>query len=125
MKSHAVTVLVLAAALPACTVGPGDVATQPDLPERWPGGTDGAGTFGRSARAGWWTEFRDPILDDLIARAIDGNLDLKVAAARVREARAARGIAASAALPQAGVYADAARSERSDAVPPFNLPNSS
>src|SRR5262249_55011114 len=43
----------------------------------------------------------------------------KIAAARVREARAARGIAASAALPHVDVSGQAARAERSDAVPPF------
>ena len=58
--------------------------------------------FDRSTLERWWTEFRDPLLDGLVARAIDGNLDLKIATARVREARAARGIAASAALPQVG-----------------------
>jgi NodT family efflux transporter outer membrane factor (OMF) lipoprotein len=68
----------------------------------------------------WWTAFHDPVLEDLVARAIDGNLDLKIVAARVQEARAARGIAASAALPQVDVNGQAARSQRSEAVPPFN-----
>src|SRR5262249_57199842 len=63
---------------------------------------------------------RDPILDRLVAEAVAGNLDLKIAAARVREARAAHGIAASAALPQVDVEAAYLRSRRSDAVPPFN-----
>jgi NodT family efflux transporter outer membrane factor (OMF) lipoprotein len=55
-----------------------------------------------------------------VARAIDGNLDLKISAARVREARAARGIAGSAALPQVDVNGQYVRTERSDAVAPFN-----
>lgn len=38
--------------------------------------------------AAWWTAFEDPILDDLERRALTGNLDLRVAVARVREARA-------------------------------------
>ncbi|OHB31256.1 MAG: RND transporter [Phenylobacterium sp. RIFCSPHIGHO2_01_FULL_69_31] len=38
--------------------------------------------------AAWWTAFEDPILDDLERRALAGNLDLRVAVARVREARA-------------------------------------
>ena len=49
----------------------------------------------------WWSSFRDPELDSLIARAIRNNLDLKTAAVRVREARAARGVAKSALLPSA------------------------
>jgi NodT family efflux transporter outer membrane factor (OMF) lipoprotein len=67
----------------------------------------------------WWTTFHDPILDSLVTRAVEGNLDLKIAAARIREARAARRIAASAALPQVDVEGAYSRAKRSDAVPPF------
>jgi NodT family efflux transporter outer membrane factor (OMF) lipoprotein len=38
--------------------------------------------------AAWWKNFNDPELDSLIGRAVQSNLDLKLAAARVREARA-------------------------------------
>jgi NodT family efflux transporter outer membrane factor (OMF) lipoprotein len=69
----------------------------------------------------WWTTFHDPILDSLVTRALEGNLDLKIAAARIREARAARRIAASAALPQVDVEGAYSRAKRSDAVPPFKL----
>lgn len=31
----------------------------------------------------WWTEFRDPYLDSLVAKAIAGNFDLKILAARI------------------------------------------
>jgi len=67
----------------------------------------------------WWTTFHDPILDSLVTRALEGNLDLKIAAARIRGARAARRIAASAALPQVDVEGAYSRAKRSDAVPPF------
>ena len=36
----------------------------------------------------WWTAFGDPVLDELVDRALDANTDLEVAAARVRQARA-------------------------------------
>ncbi|MGO4549782.1 efflux transporter outer membrane subunit [Lysobacter sp. 2RAF19] len=38
--------------------------------------------------AQWWTGFGDPALDALVATALDRNIDLAVAAARVDEARA-------------------------------------
>jgi multidrug efflux system outer membrane protein len=38
--------------------------------------------------AAWWNVFEDPVLDDLVGRAVDGNLDLKQAEARLRQARA-------------------------------------
>ncbi len=47
----------------------------------------------------WWSGFHDPELDSLIERALHANLDLKVAASRLLEARAARGVSRSALLP--------------------------
>ena len=41
------------------------------------------------ADAPWWDVFRDPILKDLIREALQNNYDVAIAAARVREARAA------------------------------------
>jgi multidrug efflux system outer membrane protein len=38
--------------------------------------------------AAWWTVFEDPVLNDLVGRAVAGNLDLKQAEARLRQARA-------------------------------------
>lgn len=35
----------------------------------------------------WWTEFSDPQLDALVARALQANLDIKLAESRIREAR--------------------------------------
>ena len=39
----------------------------------------------------WWQNFNDPLLNDLIEKAIDGNKDLAIALARVEEARAGTG----------------------------------
>ena len=41
------------------------------------------------ADAPWWDVFRDPILNDLLREALQNNYDVAIAAARVREARAA------------------------------------
>jgi multidrug efflux system outer membrane protein len=49
--------------------------------------------------AGWWATLNDPELSNLIDRAVAGNLDLKKAWARVREARARRGLAKSDLFP--------------------------
>jgi multidrug efflux system outer membrane protein len=38
--------------------------------------------------AAWWSVFEDPVLDGLVQRSLEGNLDLKAAQARVRQARA-------------------------------------
>jgi NodT family efflux transporter outer membrane factor (OMF) lipoprotein len=47
----------------------------------------------------WWTVFEDPVLNGLIERAGRGNLGLKEAVARIKEARAQRGIAAGERFP--------------------------
>jgi len=61
----------------------------------------------------------DPILDSLIRDAVANNLDLRVAATRVREERALRGIAASRGKPQLAGDASAVEFERSIAAPGF------
>ena len=61
----------------------------------------------------------DPTLDALIGDALASNHDLQAAAARVREARALRGITASRGKPQVAAGAVAAKFERSLAVPGF------
>src|SRR5829696_4400418 len=36
----------------------------------------------------WWGQFQDPILDTLVSRALESNHDLRIAVARVDQARA-------------------------------------
>jgi outer membrane protein, multidrug efflux system len=38
--------------------------------------------------ASWWAQFDDPVLEQLVHDALGDNLDLRIAMARVREARA-------------------------------------
>jgi NodT family efflux transporter outer membrane factor (OMF) lipoprotein len=58
----------------------------------------------------WWAAFDDPVLGRLIERGLDQNLDLRVAASRVREARAeAKGAAASTG-PQVDIAGEGALS---------------
>ncbi|PKN88805.1 MAG: RND transporter [Deltaproteobacteria bacterium HGW-Deltaproteobacteria-1] len=47
----------------------------------------------------WWGELGDPKLTGFIEHAVKGNLDLKKAQARVREARARRGVAKAGYFP--------------------------
>ncbi len=55
--------------------------------------------------AAWWKNFSDPELDSLISNApLQSNLDLRIAQARVREARAQYGIAVGNLLPDGGRF---------------------
>jgi outer membrane protein, multidrug efflux system len=50
----------------------------------------------------WWTVLQDPVLDSLVRRSASSNHDVRIAASRIAEARAAGGIARSALLPEIG-----------------------
>ena len=59
-----------------------------------------------SADLGWQEFFRDPRLRDLVGLALDNNRDLRIALARVEEARAQYGITDSDRLPTFGIGAN-------------------
>lgn len=58
--------------------------------------------------AEWWTTLGDTDLSALMGRAVTGNPDLKVAQARIREARARRGIAEAGLFPSLNLGGSAA-----------------
>jgi len=62
--------------------------------------------------ASFWQVLRDPLLSDLIARAVANNLDVAAAEARVREARAQRKIALGAFFPEITAGAGVTHSNR-------------
>src|SRR5688500_12245602 len=53
-----------------------------------------------TARGEWWTFFADPVLDELVTASLVANQDLRAAAARVEQARAAAGVVRSGYWPQ-------------------------
>ena len=65
------------------------------VPANWAGPTIQAATLAEKDLARWWTIFEDPTLTSLVERAVESNLDLKLAEARIRQARAVRRGAAS------------------------------
>jgi NodT family efflux transporter outer membrane factor (OMF) lipoprotein len=110
--------LVFLLGLSGCVVvGPDYKPPQTSLSTNWSTELDGGLT--RAAAdpnllERWWTVFNDPVLSDLVERARAGNLDLRQAEARVREARAQRGIAKSALFPTVGANASVSRTESSE-----------
>jgi NodT family efflux transporter outer membrane factor (OMF) lipoprotein len=50
--------------------------------------------------ARWWENFNDPELNSLVTRAVTANLDLRSAASRIRQARAARNADFATLFPQ-------------------------
>lgn len=68
--------------------------------------------------AKWWTTLGDTELSALMERAVTGNLDLKIAQARIREARARRGIAEAGIFPALNLTASATVSRSSEDTGP-------
>lgn len=102
--------------LASCAVGPDYVPPHMDSPAAWRNTTPQAAPLAPEAArlAAWWQTLDDPVLTQLIARAVNGNLDFKLALSRVREARAQRGIRDAALYPvidASGTYTRIRRSE--------------
>ena len=91
-------------------VGPDYVPPEVSAPKEW--STSLAGGLSVEAMdpikmTNWWTTLNDPALTSLIDRAVAGNLDLYRAMARVREARARRGIRQADRFPTIGATGSA------------------
>ncbi len=69
-----------------------------------PGRFAAAPTSNEEPEAAWWDSFGDPVLSDLVRRAARENRDIKIAAERVRAARAGETISRSRLFPSIGVH---------------------
>ncbi|MCK8603148.1 efflux transporter outer membrane subunit [Desulfoferrobacter suflitae] len=81
--------------LGCATVGPDYASPNLSAPEAWHAELEGglrAKPVDPETLGHWWSVLNDPVLSSLISQAVVGNLDLKVARARVRQARANRRI---------------------------------
>ena len=88
-----------------CMVGPDYHAPRPDAPSGWAGVSQApeaqpsVPTAQPAELTQWWKQFDDPVLTQLVEDALKTNLDLQLAVAVLRQARAARGIAVAALWP--------------------------
>lgn len=110
---------LLLCGLAGCAVGPDWVRPETAPPAAWheplEGGLSGA-PADRAQLAQWWTMLGDPLLTELVARAVNGNLDVDEAEARVREARARRVIARAGFFPTVQASASATRTNPSSSI---------
>jgi outer membrane protein, multidrug efflux system len=103
--------------LAGCAVGPDYHRPALDVPAQY---RDVATTTGAAADAasmgdsGWWEVYSDPDLQALLATALKNNYDVKIAVARIDEARAQLGSTRLNYFPQVSVDAGAARTKTSD-----------
>ncbi len=96
--------LLLSTALTACAVGPDYTAPKTALAP-FHNAAYVSGSRSAPPLDHWWTGFNDPMLVTVVQRALNQNLDLAAAFARVRQARAAASGAGAALLPTADLDA--------------------
>jgi len=107
--STALPVLALLLGLGGCAaLGPDYQAPDLPVPATW-----SSGAAAQEDISEWWKRLQDPILDQLVARALAASPDLKIAQARLREARARRALAGAEELPSVTASASASRSKSS------------
>jgi NodT family efflux transporter outer membrane factor (OMF) lipoprotein len=120
----AAAMLLVSACAP---VGPDYVKPEPDAPPAWNsrlGKGLSAARPSPAELARWWEILKDPNLSRLIAQAVKSNLSLKQAKARVRQARALRGISVAGLFPAvnaSGKFQANDNSENTTSNPPSRL----
>ncbi|MGE0665719.1 MAG: efflux transporter outer membrane subunit [Sphingomonadales bacterium] len=109
---HVLSIGIAMAGLAGCAADPKPVPTA-ELQQSWQGAPEGTRVADVAPRA-WWLDFGDPVLDRLIGMAQTRNLDLRLAEARVMEARALRTGARAELFPE---LTGAAAADRTRARP--------
>ncbi|MGE8153120.1 efflux transporter outer membrane subunit [Pseudomonas vancouverensis] len=112
--------------LSACTVGPDFQAPgpghsqhyDPEAEQRLGQGDASPILMGKKLSGDWWTAFHSPRLDEVVRRAIDGNLELTAADATIRQAASSVAAAEGALYPQVDFAAVAGREKVHNAKAP-------
>jgi outer membrane protein, multidrug efflux system len=110
-----ILLILVAGALAGCVTGPGYQRPEARLPQTWPN-DELLSADHHDNWSAWWRRFGDPVLDDLVGRALDRNLEILLQTARVQEFRARLGLARAERLPSLQAQAGASRERISGAA---------
>jgi NodT family efflux transporter outer membrane factor (OMF) lipoprotein len=113
-----VSIVVAVLMLSGCvTVGPDYVPPEKKPPAAWNSELSG-GITGKTEEpqklAGWWTVLNDPVLTDLIERAVANNPDVRKTRAKIREQRERRNISRAGLFPAIDASGAFSRSSSSE-----------
>lgn len=103
----AISLAVLVAGPVGCMVGPTPTPPTAVLPDAWHASLVDGLDAEQAELGAWWRSFDDPLLTELVTTAERNNLDVRIAESRIREARAAYGIAAADLFPEVSLDGDA------------------
>ena len=104
---------ILSGQLSGCLLGPEYTRPEQQLGQSFYEPNQTGAAF---ANLAWWDVFADPVLQKLIREALDSNKDLKVAAARIEQARALLGVTRADQFPRIDLSGNASRLDVSDNV---------
>jgi multidrug efflux system outer membrane protein len=126
VRNTTLPLLLLVGLLSGCAVfkpvGPDYAVPSSTAPDLWQAALTNGLLQGEAPLQTWWTLLNDPVLDELIVRAGQGNRDLKSAAARIREAMAIRGISRSEWFPTVNGVGSVQKSRTSESSTPVLPP---
>lgn len=126
LRKRTLATLVAVGFTAGCAVGPDYVRPNLPMPEQFLGqaAVDRPHGGPRADLLTWWAGFGDPQLTRFVTLALEQNLDLAQASARVAQARAGLGAANAALLPYGGGSGQAARAYQSVETPLGRVLNS-
>ena len=116
IKKNLLTILILPVLFACAAVGPDYAPPEMTVPPQLAGGShdpDSDAPACAASLANWWSAFDDPVLTELVGQAVNGNLDIKQALARIDEARARRGLSRAEYYPDLTATGSASRSRSS------------
>lgn len=99
MRVPGTIALVCLAIVAGCAVGPNYQPPETKTPPQWTSNMAGGETNEPVDLAAWWKSFGDTNLDSFMVTAVQSNLTLRVAEARVREARYEKAVVSGALWP--------------------------
>lgn len=116
-------IAILAIFLFGCTVGPDYRKPETNSPKNWISSQHHQGLTAKDIHEqAWWRSFNDPVLNQLIAKAVQGNFDLKSAEWRISEARALYNLGMAALLPMGDMMGSVNRQKNQIAFPTGGSP---
>ncbi|TRM53090.1 efflux transporter outer membrane subunit [Achromobacter sp. LC458] len=126
LSPRSLALVMSACLMTGCAVGPDYHRPETPLSEHYMGqrAVENRAAASPASLAIWWEGFGDPVLSHFVTRALEQNLDLAQAMARVTQARAGLGAATAALLPTGNINGQAGRSYQSIETPLGQVLNS-
>ncbi|MES2089100.1 MAG: TolC family protein [Pseudomonadota bacterium] len=117
-QRHTLACAVALGVLPACTTIKVDIPPlEAELPDRMESAATRPAGSAMDDLSRWWATLEDPVLSGYIEEGLKKNLDVRVALARIKEARAYLGVAESTYYPTVEALAGASRGHQNSGLP--------